>query len=75
MTGTNVRAGVLLAGLRRGQVEAAERAVLGVGQRLDRPVGPATRRQRQALGVDQLDRLARPARLGQVERDRRCRAR
>ena len=53
------------AGLGRREVEAAEGAVLGVGQRLDRAVG-AQPGQGQALGVDQLDVLAHQL-LRQVE--------
>ena len=61
--------GVTRAHLGRRQVEPAERAVLGVGQRRDGPPGivawwsslsrPRDGRQRQPLGVDQLDRAAR----------------
>ena len=47
-------AGGGLPGLGRGQVEPAERAVLGVGQGRDRPVGRDPR-EGESLGVDELD--------------------
>ena len=48
------------------QVEAAERPVLGGGERLDRPVG-GDPGQRQALGIDQLEHrlVGQPVRAGQ----------
>ena len=54
-------AGVPLAGLRRGEPQAAERAELGVGERLDVAARPGDPGQRQPLGVDQLDRAGRRA--------------
>ena len=47
--------GVLLARLGRGEVEVAEGAVLRVGEGLDRAARHRDARQRQALGVDELD--------------------
>ena len=62
---------VLVARLRRRQVEPAERAVLGVRQRPHRAVGRDDG-QRQTLGVDELD-LGRAGQLvGEVESDGRA---
>ena len=62
---------MLLAGLGRGEVQPAEGAVLRVRERLDVAVG-GDPGQRQALGVDQ---LGLGGAVGQVEGDRRSRAR
>ena len=57
--------GVLLAGLLRGEVEPAEGAELRVRQRRHLARGRAQRRERQSLGVDQLDSLGgRPSSAG-----------
>ena len=60
VTGTNVRPAYCSRTCSGREVEPAERAVLGVGQRRDRPglAGDGDPGQRQPLGVDQLD-LAR----------------
>ena len=62
-------AGVLLAHLRGGEVQAAEGAVLRVGQGLQAPVG-GDPGERQALGVDE---LGLGGAVGEVEGDRAAR--
>ena len=68
--------GVPLLGLRRGQVQPAERAVLGVRQR-GHPAVQVDLGQRQALGVDQLHQPGAGGRLddlvGEGQRDRAAR--
>ena len=62
-TGTKVAPAWVARTCGRRQVEPPERAVLGVGQGLDRTVGSESR-QWKPLGVDQLHRLALRARAG-----------